>query len=327
MINFDFLKTKYFKILSKIFFWILILAIIAILIGNLIGNWQQLKEYKFSFNYGYLLISFILFVATMIFQPIIWNRILRLLSPEIELSYLKSIEIYMYSWFAKYLPGKAWMFVGRVYLGNKQGLDNKKLTISTLYEIILSILAAIIFSIITLSVALKSSFLDFYRFDLYLISILIIIGSLIFIHPRIFYFFAKLILKKFNQLDISKQHFLKYANVLEILFEYLIFSAINSMAFFFLVISIADFPFDGIIGLSGAYIFSSLVGILVIFSPSGLGVKESVLTVFLQPYFPLSVAILISLLSRVWTTLGEILTLAIVFIFVKFKKHWIKYLS
>jgi len=100
--------------------------------------------------------------------------------------------------------------------------------------------------------------------------------------------------------------FLSYSAVLKIILYYFISYILIGAGFFFLVRSLAYLPFYDILGAIGIYILASVLGTLAVFAPSGLGVREAFLAIFLQLYFPLSIATLIALLARVWTTLGEI---------------------
>lgn len=58
--------------------------------------------------------------------------------------------------------------------------------------------------------------------------------------------------------------------------------------------------------------FSATAGLVVIFVPYGLGVKEGLLTLLLQPFLPAESAVLISLASRLWTIACELLAAGIV---------------
>jgi len=66
--------------------------------------------------------------------------------------------------------------------------------------------------------------------------------------------------------------------------------------------------------LAGTVAASYLAGYFVLIAPGGIGVRESAMTALLAalPGFPLAAAILVSLLSRVWFTVGELLPLALV---------------
>ena len=60
-------------------------------------------------------------------------------------------------------------------------------------------------------------------------------------------------------------------------------------------------------GLAGAWSFSSTAGLVILLAPYGLGVKEGVLTLFLQAFMPLGAAVLVALVSRLWTIVIELI--------------------
>jgi hypothetical protein len=65
--------------------------------------------------------------------------------------------------------------------------------------------------------------------------------------------------------------------------------------------------------IAGAVAASYLAGYLVLFAPAGIGVREGAMTGLLAaiPVIPLSAAVLISMLSRIWFTLAELLPLVV----------------
>lgn len=66
--------------------------------------------------------------------------------------------------------------------------------------------------------------------------------------------------------------------------------------------------------LAGTVAASYLAGYFVLIAPGGIGVRESAMTALLVaiPDFPLSAALLVSVMSRVWFTIGELLPLLLV---------------
>jgi uncharacterized membrane protein YbhN (UPF0104 family) len=72
--------------------------------------------------------------------------------------------------------------------------------------------------------------------------------------------------------------------------------------------------------LVGALAFSNILGIVAIFAPSGLGVREGALVYLLSFIMPGSIAVIISILSRIWTTLIEMVLIGGIYIFRKFQK-------
>jgi glycosyltransferase 2 family protein len=79
------------------------------------------------------------------------------------------------------------------------------------------------------------------------------------------------------------------------------------LAFLIFVKSMTQADFKTYPTLTGAYAFSLNIGFLAIFTPGGIGVREGVLVFLISSLFPLPVSTLISLLSRLWMTVGEVL--------------------
>ena len=58
--------------------------------------------------------------------------------------------------------------------------------------------------------------------------------------------------------------------------------------------------------LTGALAFSSILGLIALFPSSGLGVREGVLVSLLSLIMPGAVAVILSVLTRLWMTFIEI---------------------
>jgi hypothetical protein len=68
-----------------------------------------------------------------------------------------------------------------------------------------------------------------------------------------------------------------------------------------------------------ALTFSSIVSLLVIFVPAGLGVREATMAALLAPSLPLSLGVTISIMLRLAVIVCELLQLGLVFLW---SKHW-----
>jgi hypothetical protein len=66
--------------------------------------------------------------------------------------------------------------------------------------------------------------------------------------------------------------------------------------------------------IAGTVAASYLAGYLVLVAPAGIGVREGTMTALLTsiPEFPVSAAVVVAILSRIWFTIGELLPLALV---------------
>jgi len=300
------------KIFYKTISFLIILIILFFLGRGLVNNWQKVKDYDFSFNYFYLILSFISIIIGIVIHGFIWNALLRRIEPEKRMSNFKALKFFVYSWFGRYVPGKAWMYLGRIYFGAKEGFSKKSLSLSVVYEIILSISSAFLISFLILIPIFGSNFLGLVH-DVNIFFILIIIFAfLILIHPKIFGWFFNLLLKILKQ-DISFEKYLGYWSIIRIIIYYFISFIFNGIGFFLLVKSVTDISFSAIIGTIGIFNLASVLGIIALFAPSGLGVREGFLILFMQAYLPLSVVIVISLIARIWATIAEALVFLCVY--------------
>lgn len=305
-------KSLLFRVIS----YLVIGAIFVFMAAYLIKNFNEIKNYHFSLDYLYLFIALVFFCLSVVLSALIWEKIIRILEPGSAISRFKFFKIFIYSTPAKYLPGKIWMFTCKPYLGNREGIGVKALTISIIYEIFLSTIAGFLLSLFLLGLFLKNMFSGFY-----LTTFLVIGLSLILIHPKVFYKLVNFTLTKFRREPINRDQFLNEKNLLKFIFYYLFVYILMGIGFFFLVRSITVFPLKNITLMIGGHTLATVLGTLAIFAPAGLGVKEGALIAFLNFYFPLGMAIFISLLTRILTTASEFIPFLLVVALTRFRKN------
>ncbi|HIE28083.1 TPA: methyltransferase domain-containing protein, partial [Candidatus Poribacteria bacterium] len=67
--------------------------------------------------------------------------------------------------------------------------------------------------------------------------------------------------------------------------------------------------------MMGAYALAWTVGFLSVITPSGLGVREGILSLLLAVYMPTATATLVALLSRIWSTMAELVLVGVAVFF------------
>jgi hypothetical protein len=72
--------------------------------------------------------------------------------------------------------------------------------------------------------------------------------------------------------------------------------------------------------LPGAFAVSWIIGMVAVFAPAGLGVREGLFALLVDPILKGSLNIIVSLLSRIWITLSEILCFLVVFLLLKLRR-------
>ncbi|MBZ9577563.1 flippase-like domain-containing protein [Patescibacteria group bacterium] len=291
------------NIISKIISFFIVALIFYFLGRNLFLNWEQIKEHQFSLSYFYLAFSFICLGAGFISRGLVWKKIVNFLQADNDLGYLEAIRIVAYSQLGKYLPGKVFSVVGMIYLSRNKNISKKNLYLSVIFAIIFSIIASFVLSLFLIGFFFVYS-IDFFIF--YLIGILVILGGLIVIHPRVFQYLVRLFFNKIKKEPIDLDFDLSWLNRIKIILYYAFADFWTGFGFFCLINSITYLSIQNLFSIIGVYVLAMVLGLVVFFAPSGLGVREGVLVLFLQFYFSLNVAILISLLARVWAILGDL---------------------
>jgi uncharacterized membrane protein YbhN (UPF0104 family) len=297
---------------SKKLFSVLIVAAIFFFLGRLLwDNWERVREYEFVFNYWYLGVSFVFFTLGSVLFGTSWHYILKCLEPGAGISRFQAFRVAIFARLGKYLPGTVWSFAGRVYLGAQYNVSKKALFVSSLFQPALAIISGIIFGVILVSLSFGIGR------EFYLLLAVAAIGIAVVLSPRLFYKLLNFALKKIGKEPISEDCYLTKKQLAGVYLYILPMQVINGGAMFFLIRSITEAPWAIFPSVVGMTILSNASGLIAVFAPGGLGVREGVLAALLKLYYPLSVAILITLIARIWLVVAEVVIVGIFYLFEK----------
>jgi len=280
-------------------------------------NWTQVKEASFTFRPLPIILSTLLFASCYLVQFWVWYLITLKLG--IALSLRETLESWFYSQLGKYLPGKVWILLGRFYFYESKGRSKKIIFIALYLETVTLLIAAGLLSLIALVSFREGGPLNVGNRLWGMVSFLVL--ALFFSHPRILEKLLNGVLVRLNKEPFSLS--ISYPNVLRFTFLSIIVWLVGGMGFYVFVDSIFPVPFTHFMFLTGALALSSTLGLLALFAPSGLGVREGVLVYLLTFMMPGSVAVIISVATRLWMTLIEIGLVGVIY-FVSFVKKGVR---
>lgn len=197
----------------------------------------------------------------------------------------------------KYIPGKVWTVLGRAKV--VAGEVNKGVT-----EIsFISFESQIIFIWAGLFISLIGSLLGGIKTE-YMVIVLVawLILTIIIFSDRYKGVVEKLITKIFRkEFVIPKITYKKGKVILVHALPWVIWST----GFYF--VSLAILPYAPSFLISFAFVISATFGIIALFSPGGLGVREGIITGYMvMSGIDLPAAVTISLFSRLWFLAGEL---------------------
>jgi uncharacterized membrane protein YbhN (UPF0104 family) len=317
-------KTDRTKILKKIIRWIIqILAIGAIgffLVRTVVRNWQEVADFPWHFNPWLLILSLLVLGGTIFFMIVLWRWLLARLGGKISLS--SAFRIFSISSLGRYLPGKVWQVVGMVYLGRKEGVRAEVGVWAALLAQILAVLSGFLVTIAALFAEQKrmlAPLLD--RLGVESISlwwfILPLVVILVLLHPRILERITNLLLKLFKREPLRFK--LSYMGLLGFFLLYVLSWLCYGTAFYLFLASVNPLPISDWVIVTGGFAAAYIVGLLAVFVPGGLGVREGILALFLAGLVGSGVAAALSFGQRLWFTAMELTFVAISVIFLRRK--------
>jgi Predicted integral membrane protein len=292
------LNKSNWKAQYKFLGYIIAAVIIVFLLKDFIYRWNEIKYYVFNINIRLLIFSLVSYIAFYNFLALGWIIIIRKFQYGLSLSSL--FEIYFKSQFAKYLPGGLWNNVGRFYLCKNNGVDSKNVITSLILENLLNVVASVIILI---------SMLSLFKIQLIKISFpLLVLGLLILIiilHPKVFSKLFKLIGRFFKK-DVAIENY-DFSFILLMLAYYIFSWVLFGISFGIMICSFTKVTFNqflfSIVSFPASWVFGFLSP-----SPGGLGVREGILVFLLNNFFSNQLSVYISVISRLWITVGEVIT-------------------
>lgn len=294
--------------------WIVVFAIFLFLTKVVWENWTQVKEASFALQWLSLVFSILIFAFSYFIQ--LWAWYLITLKLGIALSIRETTESWFYSQLGKYLPGKLWLLLGRFYLYESKEKSKKLIFTALYYEMVTIILAGGIIFLASLFLFKEAPF--FFQGEQIGWIIFLLLVIFFFLHPRFLQKIINWFLIRFKRETVTLS--ISYPDILWVLFICMLAWLVGGIGFYLFVDSIYPVPSKHLLFFTGALAASSTLGLIAIFAPAGLGVREGALVYLVTSLIPSPVAVILSVATRLWMTLIEIGLIGMVYLFGKFRK-------
>lgn len=286
----------------KVFVKCLYLILVFIFLGRFLwDNYDTYKVLDITIEWKIFSVAMVFNFIYKVFLASLWHYITVL--NHCNIGYLDAIIAYFCSILGKYIPGKVFMLAARVSVYEKRDIPVSKVAISFLLENICTLFGAAFLFIISLFF-FSNSLLINYRWS----AGLLIILFLIVINPGIMNCFLGII----GKLLKKRYHvFISYQQMLKVVLLFILNWIILGIGFYMLICSIYPIEVSLFLYTSGVFGLSIIIGILAIFAPSGMGIREGILIVGLSVIMPQEYAVIISVVSRLWMTISELAIIGI----------------
>ena len=279
------------------------LAILFFLIKHLFRSLTAFKAEMIVLQPFWFTVSLLLLLLYFGGLGIPWVFLYRARREVPKVSFPSGWTFFQLSQLGRYLPGKLGQFVWMLSLSPKFDIDKTTAVFATCLQLIFQcglgcVLGLPILSSPEVSRFLKGRFTGvemLHKAGLTGIGIVVLFGGVVFLYRR-------RIRETLPTLIAQSRAMFSVAGVLWLLAIYLVLWALLGVAFFLFIKSLTPIAISQLFAITCIYAAAWSIGFLSVITPSGLGVREGVLSLLLTLVgLPLATATLAALLSRLWT--------------------------
>ncbi len=278
------------------------LLVLGFLGWALADGWTAVADYDWEIHPGLLAAGCLVLLLFYLASGLGWGAIADRLhhpGPPARVT----LSIWARSLLGRYVPGSVVMVVGRVVLSHERGVPRRTTVAAMAYEQLLSVGVAAGGGVVFL--ALYGNQGDGRTWLLVLLPL-----GLLGLHPRIFGPVSSWLLRKAGREPLPR--LIATRPLLGIVAWYTATAVILALGIWLVVRSAAGPEAGGPAFVGLAFLLSFAVSMLVVIFPSGLGIREGAFALALAQNVPGSVAVALSVGTRLVLTLVELAFIGIV---------------
>lgn len=290
--------------LVHLVFFGLIAVFFALYVRSL--DWGTIAN--LTIDWGKFGIGAVLGLGFLYLGAYIWRVILRALGASGLPDYRTTTDVYAKAWMGRYIPGTITWVAAKVYLASKWGISKSRLSVASLLEGGVQVLAFVFVGFVLLGSDPRA---DVIPANARLLLIVLGLMVLVVLIPSVFNRILSLLFR-LRRTAASDELRSNTSSVLRSFGLYTGGGLLYGAAGFFIVWSIAPGLAVGDIWfVIGAFCLSTVAGMAAPFAPSGIGIKDGLLLILLSAVLTNETALAATILSRVVTVLIDVVFLVI----------------
>ena len=298
------------------------LAIFVWILRPIFKQWQDVRAHVQDISVIRVAAAAGMFaIFLFVFRVLTWRRILQGLGCTIPVA--AASRIWITSELARYLPGAIWQVVGRIYLAKPYGVRGTITSVSQILELAIFLLANILVAVACMLYFGVKHLDGAARTWLY-IAMCVAPILLVLLHPKVFYGIINRVVRKLGKPEVESR--IGGVELLALL-GWNVFGLLwQSLALYLILQPALGLKLDWWWVVAGAYCLAWTAGFLAVWAPGGIGVRELVFVTAMRVALPqevqqqfehrqvlLGFLALLSVLLRLWATLGEIILAVIAY--------------
>ncbi len=282
----------------------------------LVQTWGEVAAsgFEFKFDLPRLVISLVLLVVARAFAVEAWRRIL--ISLGSRFSFAFGVRVWFLSNLTRYIPGNVWQVATMMVMVQDKGVSKTNALLSQVLYTALALAIAGLFGVMFFVIRpeLLHGILDpgIANFAPMIAVILFGLVMIVFALPpinRLLTCLTARIMRR--EIDAPTPTFAR--GLVPPVFSLLMWLT-NGIAFYLFIDSITPVSPNDVLAYISMNAGAYWIGYVSFLTPSGLGFREGALAWMLGQFFPAPVAVVFALVTRLWTTLGELLGASLIWI-------------
>ena len=289
----------------KVLGYILIGLVIFLFSARLAAEWERVASYEIELNYCWGL-ALLLFAFSVVVSGLFWGQIVSKISPSNKVKRIESLRGHLGAWIFRYIPGVGTASY-KILWGKSHSIRALDVFVAFTYENLFLQVASLGAGFITILVIIDLDLIGANWLAAVLVGALIASFTFVMSKNILRSVITFLVSKRFKNQAVEIPFFgfwqsIAYCGI------FVLPRVINGLA-----IGLVAASFLGEMGLGdwlligAAYSIAVAVGILVVFAPSGIGVREATFVgILVIAGFDSLDAILISVAARFVATLSDL---------------------
>lgn len=273
------------------------LVVLGFLGWTVVDGWSRATAYRWSFDPLLLLAAVAALAAFYVLSGWGYAAIVDRLHPAGPPRRV-TLSIWARSLLGRYVPGNVLMVLGRTVMAKEAGVPRRATLAATVYEQALALGIACAGALVFLATLAEDGP------GAGTIALALMLAGLVLLHPRAFGPLSSWALRRMRREPLAR--LLTARQVAGVAGIYLASTALLAAGVWLLVRSAAGPEAGGPLYVGLAFLFAWALSMLAVIFPSGLGVREGAFAVALSGNLPGSVAVALSIGSRLAITLVEL---------------------
>lgn len=300
---------------KRIFAAVVIAVVLAFFWISLSSNWERVQSYSIEFSVVYLL-SFVIFALAVVSSGALAGAVLRALGQR-SVNIVAATRAHLGSWIIRYIPSVA-QPIYKMNWAAQNGIRRSVGMLGFLYEFafmqIASIVGALALIVVVRTESLGNDDLLFWGIILSSTGIASIFALRYLVNPV-----ATKIIRMRKLESAERLPTISWPATIALLIGFVFPRALNGLGVAFVaLILIPTYSVDDVAVIAAAYTIASAVGVLWVFVPSGIGVREATFVALMVALgFEIVDGIVISVVVRLVSTLADALV-ALIFVGLKY---------